>query len=160
MSSSNIPHFIGGQRVAGPGDRYADVYNPATGVAGAQVPLASNPQVRAAVQNSPAAFPAWAATPPAQRTRILFRYQALLLLQNIDMLAQVVSAEHGKTLDDAKGSITRGIEVVEFACGIPQLLKGEHNEGVAGDIDMFSMRQSLGVCAGITPFNFPAMVPM
>ncbi|MAP12633.1 MAG: methylmalonate-semialdehyde dehydrogenase (CoA acylating), partial [Gammaproteobacteria bacterium] len=156
---STIPHFIDGQRTDGTSNRFGDVFNPATGEVASQVPLATAAEVHAAVQNAKAAFPGWAATPPAQRARILFRYQDLLM-QNMDMLARVVSSEHGKTIDDAKGSITRGVEVVEFACGIPQLLKGEHNEGVAGGIDMFSIRQPLGVCAGITPFNFPAMVPM
>lgn len=159
MSIPKIPHFIGGKRVAGTGNRFGDVFNPASGQVAAQVPLATTSEVHTVVQNSLAAFPSWAATPPAQRARILFRYQDLLM-QNMDKLAQVVSAEHGKTVDDAKGSITRGVEVVEFACGIPQQLKGEHNEGVAGGIDMFSIRQPLGVCSGITPFNFPAMVPM
>lgn len=156
---STIPHFIDGQRTDGTSNRFGDVFNPATGEVASQVPLATAAEVHAAVQNAKSAFPGWAATPPAQRARILFRYQDLLM-QNMDMLARVVSSEHGKTIDDAKGSITRGVEVVEFACGIPQLLKGEHNEGVAGGIDMFSIRQPLGVCAGITPFNFPAMVPM
>lgn len=159
MTQATVPHFYGGQRIEGASNRFGNVFNPATGQVASRVALASAAEVRQVVQNAQEAFPAWAATPPAQRARILFRYQDLLM-QNMEMLARVVSAEHGKTIEDAKGSITRGIEVVEFACGIPQLLKGEHNEGVAGGIDMFSIRQPLGVCAGITPFNFPAMVPM
>jgi malonate-semialdehyde dehydrogenase (acetylating)/methylmalonate-semialdehyde dehydrogenase len=111
------------------------------------------------VESSKAAFVGWSATPPAQRARILFRYRDLVESHK-EELAELVSKEHGKTLDDAKGSVTRGSEVIEFACGIPQLLKGDHNENVASNVDSFSVRQSLGVCAGITPFNFPAMVPL
>jgi malonate-semialdehyde dehydrogenase (acetylating)/methylmalonate-semialdehyde dehydrogenase len=162
MSDQNLPvidHFIGGARTRGTSNRYGDVFNPATGQVASRVPLATTAEVDAVVETAAAAFPAWAATPPAQRARALFRYYDLLT-RNLDKLAEAASSEHGKTLDDARGSVTRGIEVVEFACGIPQLLKGEHNEGVAGGIDMFSIRQPLGVCAGITPFNFPAMVPM
>ncbi|MBT6273142.1 MAG: CoA-acylating methylmalonate-semialdehyde dehydrogenase, partial [Chromatiales bacterium] len=162
MTDATLPtidHFVGGKRISGTSERYGDVYNPGTGQVAARVPLAGVDEVSAVVSNAREAAPGWAATPPAARARILFRYQELLH-QNMDRLAQIVSAEHGKTVEDAKGSITRGLEVVEFACGIPQLLKGEHNNTVAGGIDMFSIRQPLGVCAGITPFNFPAMVPM
>ena len=154
-----LQHFIDGQRVDGESNRFGDVFNPATGEVGAQAPYASPAEVRKAVEAAKAAFPGWSATPPAQRARILFRYRDLLEAHKAE-LAEIVSREHGKTLDDAKGSVTRGTEIVEFACGIPQLLKGEHNENVAGNVDSFSIRQPLGVCAGITPFNFPAMVPM
>ena len=154
-----LQHFINGQRVDGESNRFGDVFNPATGEVRAQAPYASPAEVRKAVEAAKAAFPGWSATPPAQRARILFRYRDLLEAHK-EELAEIVSREHGKTLDDAKGSVTRGTEIVEFACGIPQLLKGEHNENVAGNVDSFSIRQPLGVCAGITPFNFPAMVPM
>ena len=154
-----LQHFIDGQRVDGESNRFGDVFNPATGEVGAQAPYASPAEVRKAVEAAKAAFSGWSATPPAQRARILFRYRDLLEAHKAE-LAEIVSREHGKTLDDAKGSVTRGTEIVEFACGIPQLLKGEHNENVAGNVDSFSIRQPLGVCAGITPFNFPAMVPM
>lgn len=154
-----LQHFIDGQRVDGESNRFGDVYNPATGEISAQAPYASASEVSKAVESARAAFPGWAATPPAQRARILFRYRDLLESHKAE-LAELVSREHGKTLEDAKGSVTRGTEIVEFACGIPQLLKGEHNENVAGSVDSFSIRQPLGVCAGITPFNFPAMVPL
>jgi len=154
-----LQHFIDGQRVDGESNRFGDVFNPATGEISAQAPYANAREVRKAVQSAKAAFPGWAATPPAQRARILFRYRDLLETHKAE-LAELVSREHGKTLEDAKGSVTRGTEIVEFACGIPQLLKGEHNENVAGSVDSFSIRQPLGVCAGITPFNFPAMVPL
>ena len=157
--TSTIDHFVGGQRVAASGNRFGDVFDPATGAVRARVPLASESEVDDAVAAARAAFPDWAATAPPARARILFRFQ-MLLRDHLDEIARIVSSEHGKTLDDARGSVTRGIEVVEFACGIPQLLKGEHNEGVASGIDSYSFRQPLGVCAGITPFNFPAMVPM
>lgn len=154
-----LHHFINGERVAGESNRFGDVFNPATGEVAAQAPYASTHEVRRAVEAAKAAFPAWSAMPPAQRARILFRYRDLIESHK-EELARLVSSEHGKTLDDAKGSVQRGAEVVEFACGIPQLLKGEHNENVANHVDSYSMRQPLGVCAGITPFNFPAMVPM
>ena len=154
-----LTHFIDGSRVEGKSNRYGDVYDPSTGQVSAQVPFASAAEVDAAVASARAAFPAWAATPPAQRARVLFRYLHLIEAHK-DELAQLASAEHGKTLEDARGSVQRGAEVVEFACGIPQLLKGEFNENVAGGVDSYNVRQALGVCAGITPFNFPAMVPM
>ncbi len=157
--TATIDHFVGGKRVAASGNRFGDVFDPSTGAVQARVPLASDSEVDAAVAAARAAFPDWAATAPPARARILFRFQ-MRLRDRLDELARIVSSEHGKTLDDARGSVTRGIEVVEFACGIPQLLKGEHNEGVASGIDSYSFRQPLGVCAGITPFNFPAMVPM
>ena len=123
------------------------------------MPLASAAEVSAAIEVAKAAFPDWATTPPAARAKILFKFRQLIV-DHMDELAELLAAEHGKTLPDAKGSATRGLEVVEFACGIPQLLKGEHNEGVARGVDCYTIRQPLGVCAGITPFNFPAMVPM
>ena len=153
------PHFINGERVAGESNRFGDIYNPATGRVQAQVPFATAGEVGRAVQAAKAAFPGWAATPPSQRARILFRYRDLVEAHR-DELAALCSSEHGKTLEDARGSVTRGIEIIEFACGIPQLLKGEFNENVAGRVDSFNLRQPLGVCVGITPFNFPAMVPM
>ena len=159
---TNVPtlqHFIGGERVAGESNRFGDIYNPATGQIQARVPFATAGEVDKAVQAAKAAFPGWAETPPAQRARVLFRYRDLVEAHR-DELARLCSTEHGKTLDDARGSVTRGIEIVEFACGIPQLLKGELTENVASRVDSFNMRQSLGVCVGITPFNFPAMVPM
>ena len=157
--TATINHFVGGERVGPSGNRFGDVFDPSTGAVQARVPLASESEVDAAVAAARAAFPDWAATAPPVRARILFRFQ-MLLRDHLDEIARIVSSEHGKTLDDARGSVTRGIEVVEFACGIPQLLKGEHNEGVASGIDSYSFRQPLGVCAGVTPFNFPAMVPM
>ncbi|MFQ5599861.1 MAG: CoA-acylating methylmalonate-semialdehyde dehydrogenase, partial [Candidatus Krumholzibacteriia bacterium] len=125
----------------------------------AQAPYASEQEVRRAVEAAKAAFPSWAATPPAQRARVMFRFRDLVEAHT-DEIARLISVEHGKTLDDARGSVNRGAEIIEFACAIPQLLKGEHNENVAGSIDSYSIRQPLGVCAGITPFNFPAMVPL
>jgi len=159
MSESNLHHYIGGKKVAGNSGRTGDIYNPATGQVTKQVPLASKSEVEGAIAIAQEAFPAWAATPPGKRAQIMFNFRDLLR-SNMDRLAESVSSEHGKTLDDAKGSITRGLEVVEFACGISQLLKGEFSEGVAAGVDSWSTRQPLGVCAGITPFNFPAMVPM
>ena len=157
--TATIDHFMGGERVGPSGNRFGDVFDPSTGAVRARVPLASESEVDAAVAAARSAFPEWAATAPPARARILFRFQ-MRLRDHLDEIARIVSSEHGKTVDDARGSVTRGIEVVEFACGIPQLLKGEHNEGVASGIDSYSFRQPLGVCVGITPFNFPAMVPM
>jgi malonate-semialdehyde dehydrogenase (acetylating)/methylmalonate-semialdehyde dehydrogenase len=157
--TQTLHHYIGGRKVEAVGERFGDVYNPATGEIASKVPLASAGEVRTAIQNAQQAFPDWAATPPAQRARILFDFRDQII-SHMDELAELCSSEHGKTIADAKGSITRGLEVVEFACGIPHLLKGEHNEGVARGVDCHTIRQPLGVCAGITPFNFPAMVPM
>ncbi len=154
-----IPHFIAGQHSAGTSDRVSQVFNPATGEPQRQVPLATPAEVDAAVSAAKAAFPAWAATPPLRRARVMFRFNELLN-KHREELAAIVTSEHGKTLDDALGEVTRGIEVVEFACGIPHLLKGEFSENVGTNVDSYSVRQALGVCAGITPFNFPAMVPM
>tara|TARA_R110002110_G_scaffold9754_5_gene47746 strand:- start:171 stop:1664 length:1494 start_codon:yes stop_codon:yes gene_type:complete len=156
---ANLTHWINGKHVEGTSGRFGDVYNPATGEVAAQVPLASTAELNAAVEAAKAAFPEWAATPPLTRARIMFKYKTLIE-DNADRLAAVITAEHGKVLSDAGGSLTRGLEVVEFACGIPQLLKGEYTEQVGRGIDAWTTRQPLGVCAGITPFNFPAMVPM
>ncbi|TDQ84466.1 malonate-semialdehyde dehydrogenase (acetylating)/methylmalonate-semialdehyde dehydrogenase [Dongia mobilis] len=154
-----INHFIGGKEVAGTSGRFADVFNPATGEVQAKVALATDAEVDAAVKNAAAAFPAWATTPPLTRARIMFKFKALLE-DNADRIVAAITSEHGKVLSDAKGELTRGIEVVEFACGAPQLLKGEFCENVGTNVDSWAMRQPLGVVAGITPFNFPAMVPM
>jgi malonate-semialdehyde dehydrogenase (acetylating)/methylmalonate-semialdehyde dehydrogenase len=154
-----IPHFIGGKEVAGTSGRFSDVYNPATGEVQAKVALASKAELDAAVKVAAEAFKTWSAVTPLQRARVMFRFKDLLE-ENMDKMAAIVTAEHGKVLSDAKGSITRGLEVVEFACGIPQLLKGEFAENVGTNVDSWAIRQPLGVVAGITPFNFPAMVPM
>ncbi|MBA4709991.1 MULTISPECIES: CoA-acylating methylmalonate-semialdehyde dehydrogenase [Aquitalea] len=154
-----IAHFIGGELYQGQSGRVADVYNPALGEVVAQVGLASVDEVNAAVANARRAFPAWAETSPLKRSRVMFKFKELLEA-NQRQLAEIISAEHGKVVSDALGEVTRGLEVVEFACGIPQLLKGEFTEQVGTGIDSHSMRQPLGVVAGITPFNFPAMVPL
>ncbi|UCE02005.1 MAG: CoA-acylating methylmalonate-semialdehyde dehydrogenase [Candidatus Latescibacterota bacterium] len=154
-----LQHFIDGKWVDGKSDRYGDVFDPATGEVAAHAPFASEQEVARAVEAAKAAWPAWAATPPAARARIMFRFRDLVEVHK-EELARLVSSEHGKTFEDALGSVNRGAEIIEFACGIPQLLKGEHNENVASNVDSYSMRQPLGVCAGITPFNFPAMVPL
>jgi malonate-semialdehyde dehydrogenase (acetylating) / methylmalonate-semialdehyde dehydrogenase len=156
---SDIQHYINGKRVAGTSGRQGDVYNPATGERAGGVAFADAAEVDQAVQAAAAAFPGWAATPPLARARILFKFLELLNRDG-DALARLITDEHGKVLSDAKGEVTRGAEVVEFACGIPHLLKGEFTEQVGRGIDSWSLRQPLGVCAGITPFNFPAMVPM
>jgi malonate-semialdehyde dehydrogenase (acetylating)/methylmalonate-semialdehyde dehydrogenase len=154
-----LHHFVNGQKTSGDSGRFGDVYNPALGVVVKQVPLASSEEVRDVIGVAHEAFPAWAATPAGRRAQVMFSFRDLIK-SNMDELAEAVSSEHGKTLEDAKGSITRGLEVVEFACGISQVLKGEHSGSVAGGVDSWNIRQPLGVCAGITPFNFPAMVPM
>ena len=156
---SVLYHFVDGERVPGESNRFGDIFNPATGRVIAHAPYASAHEVRRVVASAKAAFPAWSATPAAQRARILFRFRDSVEAHS-DKLALLLSREHGKTLDDARGSVQRGAEIVEFACGIPQLLKGEINENVARQVDSYSIRQPMGVCAGITPFNFPAMVPM
>ena len=159
LSSNPVGHFIGGALVAGAAARRADVFNPASGAVSRQVALASAAELDTAVAAAAAAFPAWSVVSPLRRARIMFKYKELLEA-NIDRLARIISDEHGKVLSDARGEVTRGIEVVEFACGIPQLLKGEYTEQVGNGIDAWTVRQALGVCAGITPFNFPVMVPM
>ncbi|WP_119155496.1 CoA-acylating methylmalonate-semialdehyde dehydrogenase [Caldimonas tepidiphila] len=158
-ATAGIGHFIAGQAVAGASGRTQDVFNPATGAVARQVALASADEVNAAVAAAKAAFPAWADTAPLRRARVMFRFLELLN-QERDTLAAMITAEHGKVFTDAQGEVTRGIEIVEFACGIPQLLKGDHTEQVGSGIDNWTMRQPLGVVAGITPFNFPVMVPM
>ena len=157
--SDVINHYINGKVVEGKSGRRGDIYNPAIGEIVRQVDFASPEEVRAAAQAAQAAFPAWAATTPLRRARVMFKLKELLEA-NMGELAERITEEHGKTIEDAKGSITRGIEVVEFACGMPHLLKGEFTETVGAGIDMYSVRQPLGVCAGITPFNFPAMIPL
>ncbi|MFM8557267.1 MAG: CoA-acylating methylmalonate-semialdehyde dehydrogenase [Betaproteobacteria bacterium] len=153
-------HWIGGQPVApSPASRRAPVYNPATGAVAREVGFASAGDVDAVVQAAAAAAPAWAATPALRRARVMFRFKEIAE-RRADELAAAITAEHGKVFSDAQGEVVRGLEVVEFACGIPQLLKGEYSEQVGTGIDMYSIRQPLGVCVGITPFNFPAMVPM
>jgi malonate-semialdehyde dehydrogenase (acetylating)/methylmalonate-semialdehyde dehydrogenase len=154
-----INHFIGGQEVAGKSGRSADVFNPATGEVQAKVALASKAELDAAVKVAAEAFPKWAGTPPLTRARIMFKFKQLAD-EHADEIAAAITAEHGKVLSDAKGELIRGLEVVEFAAGAPQLLKGEFSENVGTNVDSWAIRQPLGVVAGITPFNFPAMVPM
>jgi malonate-semialdehyde dehydrogenase (acetylating)/methylmalonate-semialdehyde dehydrogenase len=154
-----IGHFIGGKTVKGTSGRSGDVFNPNTGEVQAKVALASKGEVDQAIANAAAAQPAWAATNPQRRARVMFKFLELIAKEN-DSLAKLLSSEHGKTVPDAKGDIQRGVEVVEFACGIPHLLKGEITEGAGPGIDLYSVRQPLGVVAGITPFNFPAMIPL
>src|SRR6187401_122469 len=154
-----IGHFVGGKQVPGASGRQGDVFNPNTGEVQAKVALASKSEVEKAIANAQAAFPGWAATNPQRRARVLFKFLELIQAE-YDDLARLLSAEHGKTFADSKGDIQRGLEVVEFACGIPHLLKGEYSEGAGPGIDLFSVRQALGVVAGITPFNFPAMIPL
>lgn len=154
-----IPHWIGGLPSHGDSGRFGDIYNPSLGTVQARVPLATVVEVDAAVQAAANAFPDWSAQPPLRRARVLFRFREIFE-RRLDEVAAVINREHGKVLSDARGEATRGLEVVEFATGIPQLLKGEYTEQVGAGIDSWSMRQPLGVVAGITPFNFPAMVPM
>jgi malonate-semialdehyde dehydrogenase (acetylating) / methylmalonate-semialdehyde dehydrogenase len=156
---SDIQHHIGGERVEGASGRWGDVFNPATGERIRRVAFADGGEVDRAAAAAAAAFPAWAATPPLTRARILFKFLEILGRER-DALARLITEEHGKVFSDAQGEVTRGVEVVEFACGIPHLLKGEFAAEVGRGIDSWSVRQPLGVCAGITPFNFPAMVPM
>jgi malonate-semialdehyde dehydrogenase (acetylating)/methylmalonate-semialdehyde dehydrogenase len=156
---ADIGHWIAGAPAAGQAGRTSEVFNPATGEVTGLVRLADATTVDAAVQAAKAAFPAWADTPVLRRARVMFKFKELLEA-NRDALAAAITREHGKVFEDAKGEVTRGIEVVEFACGIPHLQKGEYSEQVSTGIDQFSLRQPLGVCAGITPFNFPCMVPM
>ena len=159
MATTNIGHFMGGQTVAGTSGRMQDVFNPATGAVTGAVSLADAGEVGQAVAAAQAAFPAWADTPPIRRARVMFKYLELLNAHR-DELAHAITAEHGKVFTDAQGEVTRGIDIVEFACGIPQLLKGDFTDQVSTGIDNWTLRQPLGVVAGITPFNFPVMVPM
>lgn len=156
---ATVEHWIDGQSYPSESERFATVFNPATGEARAQVALASVEEVNHAVQCAWAAFPAWAATPALRRARIMFNFKALLE-QHREEIVQAICLEHGKVYEDAQGELVRGLEVVEFACGAPHLLKGEFCDSVGTGVDSYSLRQPLGVVAGITPFNFPAMVPM
>ena len=154
-----IEHFIAGRRVAGTSDRHGDVFDPNTGSVQARVPLASSAELDRAVEDATAAQREWAAVNPQRRARVMFEFKRLLEA-NMDELAELLSSEHGKVLSDSRGDILRGLEVIEFSCGIPHLLKGDYTQGAGPGIDVYSMRQPLGVVAGITPFNFPAMIPM
>jgi len=154
-----LGHYVDGAEVAGRSGRFGDVFEPATGELQARVAFAGADELDAAVAAARRAFATWSQTPPPRRAAVLFAYRELLRA-NLDRLARTITREHGKTLDDARGEVQRGLEVVEFACGIPQLLKGEFSENVGAGIDVKAVRQPLGVCAGISPFNFPAMVPM
>lgn len=154
-----ISHFIGNAATAGTGTRRSDVFDPNTGAVQAQVTLGAQADLDAAMANALKAQPGWAATNPQRRARVMFNFKALIE-KNMDALAHMLSAEHGKVIADAKGDIQRGLEVIEFACGIPHALKGEYTQGAGPGIDVYSMRLPLGVVAGITPFNFPAMIPM
>ncbi|MBA4225314.1 MAG: methylmalonate-semialdehyde dehydrogenase (CoA acylating) [Hyphomonas sp.] len=153
-----VHHFVNGRMVAGTSGRFGDIYDPNTGAIQARVALATKAELGAAVDAATAAFPGWANTNPQRRARVMFEFKRLVEA-NMDELAHMLSSEHGKVIADSKGDIQRGLDVVEFACGIPHLLKGEYTEGAGPGIDVYSMRQPLGVCAGITPFNFPAMIP-
>jgi len=154
-----IEHFVGGKIIPGTSDKKGKVFNPATGEQEKEVRLASKSDLDQAVVIAKKAFDEWSLKPSLQRARIMFKFKELIE-KNSDELTQLIVAEHGKVYEDAKGSLTRGLEVVEFACGIPHLLKGEFSENVGTNVDSWSIRQPLGVVAGITPFNFPAMVPM
>jgi malonate-semialdehyde dehydrogenase (acetylating)/methylmalonate-semialdehyde dehydrogenase len=154
-----LSHFIGGKHVAGQSGRFDDVFDPNTGAVQARVPLASEAEVATAITDAAKAQPAWAATNPQRRARVLMKFLDLIN-QNMEPLAKLLSSEHGKTVPDAKGDIQRGVEVLEFSIGIPHLLKGEYTESAGTGIDVYSLRQPLGVVAGITPFNFPAMIPL
>ncbi|WP_210542695.1 CoA-acylating methylmalonate-semialdehyde dehydrogenase [Rhodoferax sp. PAMC 29310] len=159
MTPSNIDHYINGQIISGASGRQQDVYNPASGEVTGRVSLASSDEVSLAVAAAQAAFPAWSAMPPIRRARLMNNFLGLLN-KNKDALARAITLEHGKVFTDAVGEVERGIDIVEFACGIPQLLKGDYTEQVSTGIDNWTLRQPLGVVAGITPFNFPVMVPM
>ena len=156
---TQIPHFIAGTRVPGESGRFGDVYNPVQGTVAAQVPLATADEVERAVTSAQEAFPVWSALNTQRRGRLLLKWVDRIN-ENADELAELLSNEHGKTLEDARGDIQRGVEVVEFAAGAPHLLKGEFSANAGTGIDVHSVRQPLGVVAGITPFNFPAMIPL
>ena len=159
MTLRHIVHHINGLPYAGQSARYGEVHDPATGRVSARVALADQAEVTAAVNAAAAAFEGWSQTPAARRARVLFKFRQLLEAARLP-LAQLISGEHGKVLADAQGEISRAIDALEFACGIPQLLGGSHSDNASGDIDNWSLRQPLGVVAGVTPFNFPVMVPM
>ena len=154
-----VQHFIAGQATRGTAARDGEVFNPNTGQAQASVCLGGAEDIAAAVEAAKKVQPEWAATNPQRRARVMFKFKELLEA-NMDELAALLSSEHGKVIADSKGDVQRGLEVIEFACGIPHLLKGEYTEGAGSGIDIYAMRQPLGVVAGITPFNFPAMIPM
>ena len=154
-----LNHYIGGQESAGASTRTAPVYDPAAGTVARHVLLAEPGDVDAAVQAAKQAFTSWSNTSVVRRSRVMFAFRELIA-EHTDELARIISSEHGKTFEDAKGEVIRGMEVVEFACGIAQLTKGEYSDQVSTDVDLFSFRQPLGVCAGITPFNFPIMMPL
>ena len=154
-----LSHFVGGKHVRRDNGRFGDVFNPTTGAVAARVPLASKEEVEGAIATAREAYVGWSETSPVTRARVMFRFKELIE-KHIDELALLVASEHGKVLSDAKGSVQRGLEVVEFACGIPHLMKGEYSDNISTGMDLYSLRQPIGVCAGITPFNFPAMVPM
>ena len=156
---NTIQHFVNGKKFLGESERVGKVFNPATGEQSAEVKLATAKDVNEAVEIARKAFESWSNKPPLQRARVMFKFKELIE-KNSDELTKIIVSEHGKVYEDAKGSLTRGLEVVEYACGIPQMLKGEFTENVGSNVDSWSIRQPLGVCAGITPFNFPAMVPM
>jgi malonate-semialdehyde dehydrogenase (acetylating) / methylmalonate-semialdehyde dehydrogenase len=158
-ATTDVGHWINGRAVPASGSRRQPIYNPATGAVARQVLLAEVADVNAAVASARAAFPAWADTPPIRRARVMQKFLELMN-QHRDTLAAMITAEHGKVFTDAQGEVTRGIDIVEFACGIPQLLKGDYTDQVSTGIDNWTLRQPLGVVAGITPFNFPCMVPM
>jgi malonate-semialdehyde dehydrogenase (acetylating)/methylmalonate-semialdehyde dehydrogenase len=154
-----LTHFIAGEHVAGTSGAFGDVFDPNTGEVQARVPLAGRGEVEAAIADAAAAQPAWAAFNPQKRARVLMKFLELIARET-NSLARLLSSEHGKTIPDARGDIQRGVEVIEFACGIPHLLKGEFSDSAGTGIDVYSMRQPLGVVAAITPFNFPAMIPL
>uniref|UniRef100_UPI003CF35805 aldehyde dehydrogenase family protein n=1 Tax=Brevundimonas sp. TWP2-3-4b2 TaxID=2804595 RepID=UPI003CF35805 len=155
----DINHFIDGASFTGASGRFSDVFNPNTGEIQARVQLASVEEMDRAVKAAQTAFEGWSTTNPQRRARVMFDFKRLVEA-NMNNLAELLSAEHGKVVADSKGDIQRGLEVIEFACGIPHVLKGEYTHGAGPGIDVYSMRQPLGVVAGITPFNFPAMIPM
>ena len=154
-----IQHFVGGRSFPGDSNKKGKIFNPATGEQTAEVKLATKKDVNEAIIIAKKAFVEWSNKPPLQRARVMFKFKELIE-KNADELTKIIVSEHGKVYEDARGSLTRGLEVVEFACGIPQMLKGEFTENVGSNVDSWSIRQPLGICAGITPFNFPAMVPM
>ena len=154
-----LEHFVGGKFFSGSSNRKSKVFNPATGEQESEVRLASKVDLDQTVEIAKKAFETWSLKPALQRARVMFKFKELIE-KNADELTKLIVSEHGKVYEDAKGSLTRGLEVVEFACGIPNLLKGEFSEYVGTNVDSWSMRQPLGVVAGVTPFNFPAMVPM
>lgn len=159
LEFKTIDHFVHGEKIAGVSGRYGNVYNPATGEVSGRVALASVQEVEAAIADAQAAYPSWRNTPPAKRSQVLYRLK-MLMEQNAETICSLITKEHGKVLNDAMGELLRGVENIEYACGAPGLLKGEHSKNVGPAIDSWSESQPLGVVAGVTPFNFPAMVPL